>query len=349
MLADSTLAELTKSAPSQEALVRLAWPSLDVASKLRVIELVQGFGEVSAATPSWLHDLAMQDEAGIVRYWSARAFYFKHGPVQDPDPAKLVLFPTTAEDVARTEQAQADSEPLVRAATNRLVPFVKYEGLEKLTSLERLQLIRESKDSFLEPFVDWLTKCVDEDLLSDEELTTALLEFYKSRPFLETQKHIYQEWDGYYAFSSGKALEKAWALATRAGPMLGSTIAGTMPLRFKDGMGGVDDETLDKLPEQLQELLLYRYNEPAAVAFIERVRANPERYGPGIVERVHKRDAEPWDYAGPRNGEEIDRKHKHLTESLEHAHERLEKLQEGMRELYELVREASNRKRGIFG
>ncbi len=40
MLADSTLAELTKSAPSREALVRLAWPALDVASKLRVIEVI---------------------------------------------------------------------------------------------------------------------------------------------------------------------------------------------------------------------------------------------------------------------------------------------------------------------
>lgn len=350
MLADSTLAELTKSSPSQEALVRLAWPSLDVASKLRVIELVQGFGGVSTATPDWLHDLAMRDEAGIVRYWSARAFYFKHGPVQDPDPAKLVLFPTTAEDVKRTEQAQADSEPLVRAATNHPVSFLNYEGLEKLTQLERLQLIRESKDSFIEPFVDWLTKCVDENLLSDEEMTAALLEFYKSRPFIETQKHIYQEWGGYYAFSSGKALEKAWALAPRAGPMLRSYIANGMPLRFKEGLGGVHDETLDSLPEDLQQWLLYRqHNEPMAAAFIERVRANPERYGEKLVEEVRKRDAEPWDYSGPRNGEEIDRKHKHLSDSLEHAHKRLDKLQEGIRELYELVREALNRKRGISG
>lgn len=39
----------------------------------------------------------------------------------------------------------------------------------------------------------------------------------------------------------------------------------------------------------------------------------------------------------------------HITESLEHAHERLNRLQEGMHELNELVKEAAQRKRGIFG
>lgn len=287
MLADSTLAELTKPTPSREALVRMTWPNLDVASKLRVIELVQGFGEVSTTTPEWLHDLAMQDQAGIVRYWSARAFYFRQGPAQKKDPEKLVLLPTTAEDVTRTEQAKADSEPLVRASTNQSRPFSRYEGIERLTSLERLQQIRESQDSFLEPFVDWLTKCADENLLSDEELTAALLELYKSRPFVETQQRLRQDGDDYYAFSSGEALEKAWALAPRAGPMLRSYIANGMPLRFKEGLGGADDDTLESYrrtckigSSSASTTNLWRQRSLSAYVHIQSVRREARRGSP---------------------------------------------------------------------
>jgi hypothetical protein len=349
MLADSTLAELTKSAPSREALVRLAWPALDVASKLRVIEVIQGFRGVLTSTPDWLHDLAMSNEAGIVRYWSARAFSFDDGPVTEPNPQQLVFSRTTQEDVERTERARTDPEPLVRAATNRRSLLASFAGVERMTQLERLQLIREGSDPFMRSFFEWLGKCVDEGLVPDAELTECLSEYYESEPFTGTQARIDGEWDGYYAFSAGEALDTAWALVPRAGPMLSARLVQRLPFRYRDGMGGPTDELLDALPEELQEWMLYRHDEPMAAAFIERVRTNPERYGEKLVDQVRRRDAEPWDYAGPRNGEEIDRKHKHLTESLEHAHERLEKLQEGMQELFEMVRDASSRKRGIFG
>ena len=346
MLADSTLAELTKSAPSREAVVRMAWPSLDVASKLRVIELVQGFGGYLRGTPDWLHELAMRDEAAIVRYWSARAFTFRHGPVA-PSDSPLGMFRTTEEDVARTEQARSDPEPLVQATVNQQTALNSYAGLEVMPQLERLQLLREDQNGFFERFVDWLVKCVDEASVSDEQLNECLYEVLASRQFRDIALGIDSDVDGYFSFSTGKALEKGWALASRAGPYLATTLVQRLPFSFPHGLGGVDAEALDALPPSLQKWLLYRDDEPVAAAFLERVRENPERYDATLVEELKKWDDSAWE----RGARSTTPSHEHElpTEGLESLNERLDKVMEATRELYELVREASNRKRGIFG
>lgn len=348
MLADSTLAELTKPTPSREALVRMAWPSLDVASKLRVIERVQDFGSALQGTPDWLHELAMRDEAAIVRYWSARAYAFRRGPV-DPDDSPLGMFRTTEADVARTEQARVDPEPLVRAATNQQTALTAYAGLEAISQLERLQLLREDRNRFFENFVDWLVKCVDEASVPDEELNECLGEVLASRQFTDIARGIDNDVDGYFSFSTGKALEKGWALAARAGRYLSATLVQHLPFSFPRGHGGVDAEALDALPPNLQAWLLYRDDEPVAAAFLERVRANPERYDATLVAELKKWDDSAWERRARSAPPERDRKHELLAERLESANEQLDKVLEGMRELYELVREASNRKRGIFG
>lgn len=250
MLSESVLEELARNTALRQELVSMAWPSLSVESKLQLIEAIQGKG-ISASSPNWLVDLALADGADIVRLWAARFAYFR-------EPAKpnalAFLGSPTEKDLARTENARNDPNPLVRACVSKTDSFT-YEWLTALPQTERLLALRNLTSSNFASFISWLETAVAAGI-PGAELRDCATEFL-ALPVVKDELNTPEtEQDPYHAYELGKAMEKGWEFAKTAPPPLQSMLAFALPLKVGQ-FSKMKAEQLATLPAELLERILY--------------------------------------------------------------------------------------------
>ncbi|MBK8527151.1 MAG: hypothetical protein IPL57_08635 [Rubrivivax sp.] len=350
MLSDIVLADIARPSPTQHLIVTAAWPSLSVESRLQVIAAVQGTG-LTRSTPEWLLDLAMQDQAAIVRYWATRAAYFREvGPVDFTAESESGFFeptPAAPADLERVRAARNDPSELVRLSVDRLGLF----DVEKLSSMpqqQRLLAIRNQGSPSFSSFVDWLCKAVEQQV-PDDDLAACSAEFF-ALPEVNEQMRNDDFDDGMAAHLEGKAMTDAWALLKhKAGPRLTSQLVYALPV--KRGLGTVKAEELAAMPERILRSLLHRQGDGEAfLELAEMIRKEPDRFPPDVVKSL-KRDDE--DYCSMPDAQA--RVEHGLTNALDRQAATIQLVVGVRREIGRLrerldqIYEAATRKRGFFG
>ena len=351
MLSEAVLVDIARPGPTQQMVVAAAWPSLAVESRLQVIAAVQG-GGINRSTPDWLLDLAMQDDAAIVRYWAARSAYFREeGPFDLNEKMDQGFFkrkPAAPEDLARARAARSDSSELVRLSVDRLGILGGGDVLTSMPQLQRLIAIRNDANPTFSAFIDWLCRAVEEQI-PDDELASCSAEFFAHVEVIAKMKVDDFE-DGYAAHLEGQAVTNAWALLKgKAGPSLTAQLVWLLPV--KRGFGSVTADELSSMPDRVLANLLHRRGDGATfVELAELIRRQPERFSPDIVKSL-KRDDE--DYFPMPDADAME-EHR-LTNAVDRQAATVEAVIGLRREIVRLservdeVHEAATRKRGFFG
>jgi hypothetical protein len=331
MLSENVLADLARRSPSQSMLVTAAWPSLSTESRLQVIAAVQGDG-ASPHTPDWLLDLAMQDSAEIVRYWAARAAWFRKDRPEGLD---------------RVATAQNDPSAIVRFSVER--GLYDYDALTAMSQQQRLIAIRNQDPSLL-GFIDWLEKAIDTQV-SDADLRDCAAE-YIAIP--EVIKDMREEPSSIEAdYREGKAVTKGWALLKdRAGPGLTLYLAEFLPV--ERGMCRIEAEDLAAMPAEVLKSILYRqWDHKTFMELASLVRKQPERFPPEVVKSLETDDewgSSSQDYQSP--DERKDRARRHAVDRQATMLDTVLEIRRELQRLHERLNEVeavASRKRGFFG
>lgn len=342
MLSDKTLEQLSRPTPLRDTLLSLAWPSLSTESKLQLIEAlcIQGSG----SPPAIAVDLALGDDAPIVRYWAAKNFYFRKGPLTGA-AAQFASFAPTAEDNARYDCAASDSCELVRNSVDQ-GDTLQLKHLDSCSQLQRLLSLRNLQYAQFDGFVSFLERGVEGGVIPDEELAECLDEFLKSDAMAkELAQRIHP--DPFGQLTNERAMERLWALTHKAGPYVKNVIRFGAPLKI--GPDCMKKEQLLSLPADVVESLVYREEKDAQDA-VNEVRAHPERFPEELVKAIASHDkyeSETMDF-----DDDLDRKERKLRAMPNQAaatFEAVSALRRELDELRQLVVEAANRKRGLFG
>ncbi len=332
MLSENVLADLTRDSPSQSMLVTAAWPSLSTESRLQVIAAIQG-DDSSGNTPDWLLDLAMEDSEAIVRYWAARASWFREdGP----------------EDIERAQAARSDPSVLVRCSVERLPWWSNTDALIAMPQQQRLIAIRNQEHPSFVSFIDWLGKAI-EGHVSDDDLAQCAEEFFAlPRVIAEMADDKFEE--GMDAYVNGKAMTDGWALLKgKAGRRLARVLVYVLPA--KRGLGRMSTEDLAGMPEGVLWALLSRQGDHMTFAELaDLIAEQPARFPPQVVKSLKTYDESNISDLSPEEREErarrhaVDRQAAALNTVLEIKRE-LQRLHERLNE----VEAVASRKRGFFG
>ena len=257
MLSERSLEYLTRPTPLRQHLVRLAWPNLITESKLQLIELVKSerdgnsffnrkrTGSSFVVTPHWLVELALEDEAPIVRYWASRDFEFIGS--DDSDNPWVYDGDATDADRALYTSARKDSAPLVRAFCD-CNHDSGYTTLFSQTQLARLNFFRNAASpGDLAWFVTWLDGGHNEGI-PDVELAECAEEYFSRLETLEVLEHPATSSIGTDA-ANAEVLTLGWALAKKSKPPLQDLLARVLPTSL--GNQRVDIEELSSMPSEV--------------------------------------------------------------------------------------------------
>jgi hypothetical protein len=284
VLSDPVLIELVRSSPLQEELLRTAWPSLSVESKLEIIGAAAPRVGARSYIPDYLVDLALSDAAPIVRFWGARSYSFRE-PRIGPDGKELASIPgleTHPDEFQRTARVARDRSPLVRAAASAasglgLTGFGSIRGLIELSQLERLVKLRALDCPDTDGFATFVEKALTNGTPPDD-IRNCMWEYFGRD---DVRAEVFElDRDGGSQAAKTRGWERLWTLAATAPIEVGAPIAGYAALQGK--YWRIDLERLNALPDALKKTVVWRHEE-AAEALRDAIAASPEKYGKNVV------------------------------------------------------------------
>lgn len=289
MLSERVIEELLRDTPMREHLVKAAWPSLSVESRLQVIQIVNDLGH--NYVPFWLASLAMEDDAPIVRYWAAKSAHLKEPIVDGATGAmrdlQLMLAPTP-EEALLYDKVNSDSCDLVSlCVAQRIGPT--YETLTNEPQFRRLALLRSHSLASSGAFFAWLSQAIDEGV-PDPELAACATEFLGlptvSSDFTRSSDDFT---DGFEAYSAGKSIRAGWDVVKRAGPALQGVLAHQLPIKL--GLTAISIDEQASMPETALRTLLWRAErEESFDELAQLIRSHPERFSELIVKTAANLD-----------------------------------------------------------
>lgn len=284
MLADSTLEEFCRRSELSEQLIRLAWPSLAIESKL---QLIDALGR-QTNFPSFMADIAVTDsEEPIVRYWAASRLSLQFvREVPENSLSAAIGVRTDACLYACKERVTKDSSDLIRA-TGDWSATSWGKDLEKASQLQRLVYIRSGHVQLFESFVDFLERGIalgGANHENDAELAECLQEYLVSDDFSrELNRKAHPDPLGEHC--NGMALKKLWSLANVAGRRLQGVIVFGAPLKL--GTNRLSAADILTLSPTVLKLLTYDRRAPIAEAFGV-ISSNPDKFPADLVEEIRK-------------------------------------------------------------
>jgi hypothetical protein len=246
---------------------------LAVESKL---QLISAYQETRfTGTPLWLMQLAVADNAAVVRYWAARHYRFtdETDRLWPPNVGALNSPTDDLEKKLHTQLAE-DSSDLVKACTAKKL-------WDKENYLGRLVFIRSKGSPGL---VSGLNSAFDAGL-SDDDLAGCFQELIARKEIIEDLNSKREFAEGDVAYYEGKVVKDGWALVAKAGPKLQRLLAHYLPTYR--GLGYVTAETLASMPIEVLEVLAFRETKTAETKkALELVMSNPEKYGEAAAATV---------------------------------------------------------------
>lgn len=283
MLSERVLDELVRRSALSEELSKALWPDLSVASKLQLLTAYQA--EFSPSTPAWLTDLALEDNSPVVQYFALRHAYLRTRRDDVADAVKQ-FFTATDEEVARHAKAHAIRRPLVMAAVADFSSISAKECLRQMTQLEQLAALRNDSLFSLSTLMGFLDEAVDKR--DDRELAAVAHEYFL-RPDTkrELQRGRFDFPDGESAYYAGEGIQKGWAVARKAGPVLANVLVSNLPTSH--GMTTIEAQELATLPERVLEVLVHDNLERKEVGeLMKMMREEPGRFPPKVIESLDR-------------------------------------------------------------
>jgi hypothetical protein len=340
MLSEKILEQLVRSAPLRDHIIAAAWPSMSVESKLQIIEAL---ADATGSIHDFAVDLALGDDAPIVRYWAASRFTFSSRKPKDYVEGFGSIAPSV-EDYARYAKAHTDPCDLVRARAN-VSDKVTLKNLENFTRFERLVFLRTTSDADLDDFAEFLNRAIDSKKVSDQELAEAVREYLSSTAMKdETNLKIHP--DPYGELCRERGLAALWQVTHKAERALRNTLSFWLPLRI--GETRLTQQQILSLPSDVIANLLYHEDEEA-VAAIEEIRKNPDKYPKSLVEEIAKRDEFESETLNADDEFDIkERKLRQMTDRTEAIFQAISELRRELATLREQVNETIARRRGLF-
>jgi hypothetical protein len=251
MLSEALIEEFSRRGELTAELVRMAWPSLSVETKLQVISAHHA--DFSPSTPNWLVDLASAD-CPVVQYFALRYAHLKATRTDVAEDMKQ-HFQATPEENARHAKAHACPEPLVQAAIKPSSVFSPMQTLMKATQLERLVFVRNASSLSLEAVMAFLNAAVDASM-NDYQLAAVAYEYFL-RPDvqLELRRDKFDYSGGEAAHFAGEGIKTGWNVVRKAGRALANILVSYLPTSL--GLGTVKPEELATMPLHVLEHLTY--------------------------------------------------------------------------------------------
>ncbi len=349
MLSESVLAELVLDTPLRESLITLAWPSLDTAGRMQVIQAIYEQFPADPSCPSWLATLAMKDAQPIVRYWAAKRTYFSSS--RTPDAPEWMR--TTDEELYLFADAASDTSEFIRFFATKKIHEISGYDLTPLSQLERLLFIRNIRTPDLEDFIDWLGKAVESGT-SEIELIDCCVEFFRNPKVVADMNRL--NWireDGYQSYKDGKGMDKGWLLVKQTGPRLAYYLASQLPTQLADNRKSFDASDLIGISKEALEALLWRQWRSNEISELcEKIRKQPSEFSVDVVaalERVEELGAYGQVKQDESKEDELNRA---ATERSRAIHEDVIDLKQRVAEMREMLQDlgaAQSRKRGLFG
>lgn len=342
MLSEDVLEQLAGRTDAAVMVLATAWPSLDVACKLQVLQFYQR-GPYSDA-PDGLFLIAARDPEPIVRYWACRYRNLPTGerrPLPDAMAGLEDILRPADDMVQAADELRADTSPLVAAAARgpRHFMAVPPDDADRTTML---LFLRDARDANLSTVVDWLERVARSGRLSDGELIDVFWEFVESKWLLSKLRTDRMSEDGFGFVQNLNTGKKLWEM-TKSLPLgAANQIAGKAPIVVEKS--NVVAEIFGSLPGQVQKLLMWR-DDLGADKLKEIVLAAPGSY-PDAADELESRGRN--DYIPDEDA--IERRR--LEESPDKQAVLLKMVADLAREvasLREQVTEAATRKRGLFG
>jgi hypothetical protein len=292
VLSEQALMHLVQHSPLRGELLKTAWPSLSVESKLQIIDAVGGLGALGGLGEPKLEDLALVDPAPIVRYWAARSIQFRRPFPQlreDMPPelaAQVAAFhkalEASPEESQKTARADTDECELVRAAARTAGNSL--DQMVELPQLARLVTIRQHRHPNNESFARFVEAALkDGSGVSSREVLDCFSEYFSREDVWSELEDLSETLHENWLKTTG--WRHLWNIAATAPTDVALTIARMAALKGRDWK--IELEQLTALRDEVKAGVVGRHEEPA-----EQLRkvltASPEKYSTDLMKSVKR-------------------------------------------------------------
>ena len=280
MLSPEVLTELMRRTQASEEILRAAWPSLSVESKLQILTKMQN--DLYYGVPSWLLPIVASDPAPVVRYWGLR----ESDLTQIADNRAGALYRADDDTLEACRLARADTHPLVSALVNRKSGFSEPDAPG--ARLARLMWVRHPLGlEGLRNHLDALEAAIESGSPTDRELAGIVSEMLRSSQFAARYLADERSWDGWTHNSNLSEAKRLWMLSTKSGPFTAHQIVWCAPTRVEQR--NILKDVVCHLPPGLIATLLGR-REPEVRELEAAIRTNLAAFPEEIQKQISHND-----------------------------------------------------------
>lgn len=300
MLSDDVLNELLEDSMFQEELVALTWPSISVESKLQFIHASQT-DIYPPRTYSFVLDIALEDDAPIVRYWAARYYNFTPEPLipveRDSGDGYFSSFMEMVDSslekaYSRTRKASSDDCELVRVFGEQATILPRLSDISTLTG--KTVIIRNKRfgspgHEWFHWFSSYVQVAVDNEDLSPD-ISSCISAFAKSQWLAEAIDQASCAQDSELSIILVDMLNDLWGTLAKNNRGISRTIVRELPIRVNeyhvnllDHIGNDDSYLIDTLAHRDDF-----YTETLVSSFLTHVADETSGYGERSVDSAQK-------------------------------------------------------------